>query len=132
MPLTVKYSLLLTNISIPRHSNTPKRYHYLPQTNTYWSMPTLHQLHYMVEKISWIRALIHRAHKICSNDEILKAELSNIASFMSWNGYKKTVNIIQTLNPITPVTLSLIIPSSNRVQSKSGFICLSLVNMEVN
>ena len=132
MPLTVKYSLLLTNISIPRHSNTPKRYHYLPQTNTYWSMPTLHQLHYMVEKISWIRALIHRAHKICSNDEILKAELSNIASFMSWNGYKKTVNIIQNLNPITPVTLSLIIPSSNRVQSKSGFICLSLVNMEVN
>ena len=30
-------------------------------------------------KISWIRALIHRAHKICSNDEHLKAELSNIA-----------------------------------------------------
>ena len=132
MPLTVKYSLLLTNISIPKHSNTPKRYHYQPQTNTYWSMPTLHQLHYMVEKISWIRALIRHAHKICSNDEILKAELSNIASFMSWNGYKKTVNIIQTLNPITPVTLSLIIPSSNRVQSKSGFICLSLVTMELN
>ena len=119
MPLTVKYSLLLTNISIPRHSNTPKRYHYLPQTNTYWSMPTLHQLHYMVEKISWIRALIHRAHKICSNDEILKAELSNIASFMSWNGYKKTVNIIQTPQPHNPCDTvtdnSIIEPSTIKI-----------------
>ena len=61
-------------------------------------------LHRRERFLGYIRALTHRAHKICSNDELLKAELSNIASFMPWNGfsrklnYKKTVNIIQTLN----------------------------------
>ena len=40
--------------------------------------------------------------------------------------------VVPNPQPITPVTLSLIISSSNRLQSKSGFICLSLVNMELN
>ena len=54
-------------------------------------------------KISWIRAFIHRAHKICCNDELLKTELNNMHFFHVMEGllpqtFKKTINIIQTLN----------------------------------
>ena len=42
--------------------------------------------------ISWIRGLIHRAHKICSNDELLNLELNNIVSFMSWNGFPRKLS----------------------------------------
>ena len=70
-------------------------------------------------KISWIRALIHRAHKICSNDELLKAELSNIAFFMLWNGFsrkltKELLTLLKTSthNPCNTVTNNSIIEPS--------------------
>ena len=74
-------------------------------------------------KISWISALIYRAHKICSNNELLKAELSNIASFMSWNGFsqKLTRNLLtlfkpSTHNPCNTVTdNSIIEPSTIKI-----------------
>ena len=74
-------------------------------------------------KICWIRALIHRAHKICSNDELLKAELSNIASFMSWNGFSQkltrkllTLFKLSTHNPCNNVTdNSIIEPSAIKI-----------------
>ena len=55
-------------------------------------------------KVSWIRALIHRAHKICSNDELLKTELNNITSFMSWNGFshKLSRKLLTLFKPSTP------------------------------
>ena len=40
-------------------------------------------------KIAWIRALIHRAHKICSNNDLLQKEIHTIKCFMSWNGYPR-------------------------------------------
>jgi hypothetical protein len=40
-------------------------------------------------KIAWLRALVYRAYKICSNDELLRNELSNITKFASWNGFSK-------------------------------------------
>ena len=43
-------------------------------------------------KISWIRALINRTHKICSNDELLNLELNNIVSFMSCNGFSRKLS----------------------------------------
>ena len=55
-------------------------------------------------KISWIRALVHRAHKICSNDELLKTELNNITSFMSWNGFSRKLSrkLLTLFKPSTP------------------------------
>ena len=62
-------------------------------------------------KISWMCVLIHHAHKICSNDELLKTELNNITSFMSWNGFsrklsKKLLTLFKpsTHNPCNTVT----------------------------
>ena len=40
-------------------------------------------------KTAWLRALIHRAYKHCSNSEILSIELSEIYKFASWNGFPK-------------------------------------------
>ena len=40
-------------------------------------------------RIAWIRALIHRAHKISCNDELLQKEINDIKQFMSWNGYPR-------------------------------------------
>ena len=55
-------------------------------------------------KISWICALIHRAHKICSNDELLNLELNNIASFMSWNGFPRKLSrkLLTLFKPSSP------------------------------
>ena len=40
-------------------------------------------------KIAWIRALIHRAHKICSNNDLLQKKIHTVKCFMSWNGYSR-------------------------------------------
>ena len=50
-----------------------------------------------------MRALIHRAHKICSNDELLQKETNNIKLFMSWNGYphRLTRKLISLFSPST-------------------------------
>ena len=40
---------------------------------------------------SQIKALYHRAHKICSNKQALDKQISQIKTFMSWNGYPKRV-----------------------------------------
>ena len=40
-------------------------------------------------KIASKRALIHRAHKICCNDELLQKEINNIKRLISWNGYPR-------------------------------------------
>ena len=57
-----------------------------------------------LRKISWIRALIHRAHNICSNDELLNLELNNIVSFMSWNGFPRKLSrkLLTLLKPSSP------------------------------
>ena len=34
-------------------------------------------------KTSWIKALYHRAHKICSNKQALNKQISQIKTFMS-------------------------------------------------
>ena len=48
-------------------------------------------------KTAWLRALIHRAYKLCSNSEILSIELSEIYKFASWNGFPKrlTKNLLK-------------------------------------
>ena len=49
----------------------------------------------------WLRALVHRVHKICSNSLLLKTELQNIAHFASWNGYPRrlTNKLIESFTP---------------------------------
>ena len=41
-------------------------------------------------KIAWIRALIHRAKKLCSENKIL-TEIKNIKLFAAYNGYPKQI-----------------------------------------
>ena len=43
-------------------------------------------------KIAWLRALVHRAHKICSNSFLMRRELQRIAEFTSWNGYPRRMD----------------------------------------
>ena len=38
-------------------------------------------------KVAWIRALVHRATKICSTQQLLQLEILNIKRFASWNGF---------------------------------------------
>jgi hypothetical protein len=40
-------------------------------------------------KIALPLALVYRAYKICSNDELLRNKLSNITKFAFWNGFAK-------------------------------------------
>ena len=42
-------------------------------------------------KTSWVKSLYHRAHKICSNKQSLNKQVSQLKTFMSWNGYPKRV-----------------------------------------
>ena len=45
-------------------------------------------------KISWVRALIDRIHRICTPNKI-KTELKLIRKFLSWNGFpKRVVNLL--------------------------------------
>ena len=41
-------------------------------------------------KISWVRALIDRVHRICTPNKI-KTELLLIGQFLSWNGFPKRI-----------------------------------------
>ena len=52
--------------------------HYRSQTP--WKLKTL-----------WIKALYHCAHKICSDKQALDKQISQIKTFMLWNGYPKRV-----------------------------------------
>ena len=38
-----------------------------------------------------MKALYHRAHKICSNKQPLDKQISQIKTFMPWNSYPKRV-----------------------------------------
>ena len=42
-------------------------------------------------KTAWIKALFHRATKICSSNDGIKCQLSKIKLFMSWNGYPSDI-----------------------------------------
>ena len=49
-------------------------------------------------KIAWIRSLVSRAYKICSNKTLLSAEINTILKFVSWNGFSKwTTTIIDQI-----------------------------------
>ena len=42
-------------------------------------------------KTAWIKCLVERAEKICSDKKLFENQLSKIKSFMSWNGFPKYV-----------------------------------------
>jgi hypothetical protein len=52
-------------------------------------------------KIALPLALVYRAYKICSNDELLCNELSNITKFTFWNVFSKrlTNELLESLTP---------------------------------
>ena len=53
------------------------------------------------QKTAWIRALINRAHKICSSGSTLKVELDQISKFMSWNSFPRRLSqkLMNTFKP---------------------------------
>ena len=42
-------------------------------------------------KTAWIKCLVERAERICSNKQLFEKQISKIKSFMSWNGYPSYV-----------------------------------------
>ena len=52
-------------------------------------------------KISCIRSLVSRAHKICRYKTLLSAEINTILKFMSWNGLSKRLGtkLIKQMTP---------------------------------
>ena len=42
-------------------------------------------------KTAWVKFLYHRAFKICSTKSLLNNQIEIIKSFMSWNGYPKSI-----------------------------------------
>ena len=52
-------------------------------------------------KIAWVRSLINRAYKVCSNDSLLSGVINNIMKFMTWNGFPKRLatKLIQKFTP---------------------------------
>ena len=42
-------------------------------------------------KTAWIKALFHRANKICSNSHAFQQQIEHIKTLMSWNAYPKYV-----------------------------------------
>ena len=43
-------------------------------------------------KAAWIKALFHRAVKICSNEVLLNQQIKKISLFMSWNGFPNYIS----------------------------------------
>ena len=66
-------------------------------------------------KTAWLRSLIYRAHKICSNSVLLKTELQNIAQFASWNGYPRRLanKLIESFTPKSSPNDSTTITTNN-------------------
>ena len=104
--------LALTNFPIMSYtswtykSSPMYQYHSLPQTNSHWTVSTFLQLYFMVNrsrKIAWIRALIHRAHKICSNDDLLQKR----------HEQHQTIYVMEWLPTQTNQKMYLPIPSFN-------------------
>ena len=54
-------------------------------------------------KTAWIRALVHRAYKICSTHELLNNELQHINNFLSWNGFSRKLSA-KLINQFKPST----------------------------
>ena len=42
-------------------------------------------------KIAWVKALYHRAKRICSSNAAFNEQIKNIQKLMSWNSYPKEV-----------------------------------------
>ena len=42
-------------------------------------------------KTAWVKSLYHRGFKICSTKSLLNNQIEIIKSFMSWNGYPKSI-----------------------------------------
>jgi hypothetical protein len=42
-------------------------------------------------KIAWVRSLVFRAFRICSNIELFTSELDTIKRFLQWNGFPKYI-----------------------------------------
>ena len=55
-------------------------------------------------KTAWVKALYHRAFKICSTSELLTKQLNKIKLFMSWNGYPSSIakSILKRLQATPP------------------------------
>ena len=55
-------------------------------------------------KVAWIRALVQRAIKICSTQQLLRLEIQDIKQFASWNGFPRWLSdkLIHSFTSQTP------------------------------
>ena len=67
-------------------------------------------------KTAWIKSLFHRAVHICSNTSLLNNQISQIISFMSWNGFPAPTRI-SLINKLKKKHLSPSIIASDHSQS---------------
>ena len=69
-------------------------------------------------KTAWIRALVNRAYRICSNQQLLQHELKTIQDFMSWNGFSRNM-AKKLINAFTPCHTSKNMQDSDTDESTS-------------
>ena len=63
---------------------------YYKYTQT-WQYTSFHSQTPWCLKTAWIRALFHRANKICSRKQAFQQQINYIKTLMSWNAYPKYV-----------------------------------------
>ena len=66
-------------------------------------------------KLASIKALFHRANKICSSKQVFQQQINKIETLMSWNAYSKYVrndNIEMTISTTAKVMKSYLDKSS--------------------
>jgi hypothetical protein len=96
----------LDRITIFRKSTHTGKYTHL-SSFTPWSYKT-----------AWIRALVNRAYRICSNQQLLQHELKTIQNFMSWNGFSRNM-AKKLINAFTPCHTSNNMQDSDTDESTS-------------
>lgn len=81
-------------------------------------------------KIAWIRSLVHRTYKICSNESLISDEMRKIRKFMSWNGFPKTL-ANKLIHKFTPKADQAYMSSSinNHIEDQTEQVCKVYVRL---
>ena len=81
-------------------------------------------------KIVWIRSLVHRAYKICSNESLISDEMRKIRKFMSWNGFAKTL-ANKLIHKFTPKADQAYMSSNinNHIEDQTEQVCKVYVRL---
>ena len=75
-------------------------------------------------KVSWIRSLLYRAHRICSPGSSLDKEIDMIKKLVSWNGFPKYIfhRILSNINIQNNVTNDISVDNRPKIWMRLPFI----------